>query len=195
MLLPNALRAISADTASSCKKGSNKVDPLRWILGGLSLMATGGLVVFHAALLAGRFADATIAHPGVMAQWVAAALLGVGAVALRRQGSSLVSGRSALVFWLLVLLLHIGFGTGIALTGEEIGSSRELLLLLPFAAFTISAASAATRSATGRAGRPWELPHSLLGSRLRVPAFDPIPAACSAGAGPARFSPRPPPLS
>ncbi len=161
----------------------------------MSALATGGLVVFHAALLAGRFADASIAHPEVLAQWVGAVLLGVGAAALRRQGSSLVNGRSALVFWLLVLLLHVGFGTGIALNGEEIGSSRELLLLLPFAVFTLAASAAATRGATGGAGRLWERPHELFAGRLRFPTFDPIPAVSSAGAGPSRFSPRPPPLS
>lgn len=161
----------------------------------MSTLATGGLVVFHAALLAGRFADASIAHPEVLAQWVGAVLLGVGAAVLRRQGNSLANGRSALVFWLLVLLLHVGFGTGIALNGEEIGSSRELLLLLPFAVFTLSASTAATRGAAGRAGRPWELPHELFAGRLRFPTFDLIPAAASAGTGPSRFSPRPPPLS
>ena len=168
---------------------------MRWVLGGLSTLATAGLVAFHAALLAGRFADASIEHPGVLAQWVAAVLLGVAAVPLRRQGSSLASGRSALVFWLLVLLLHVGFGTGIALTGEEIGSARELLLLLPFAAFTLSAATSASRGARGRSPRLWELPHALVAGGLRFPSLVPCPAATSAGAGPARFSPRPPPHS
>ena len=195
MSLPRALWATPDLAFPSARKGSNKVDPLRWILGGFSTLATGGLVVFHGALLAGRFADASIAHPEVIAQWVAAVLLGLGAVALRRQGRSLVSGRSALVFWLLVLLLHVGFGTGIALTGEEIGSSRELLLLLPFAAFTLSAATPVSRGAGGRSRRLWGLPHALIASRLRFPSLDPCPAASSAGAGPERFSPRPPPHS
>jgi hypothetical protein len=187
-----ALRAISAGAASSYKKSSNKADPSRWILGGLVMLAAGGLVLFHLALLAGRFADASIAHPEVIAQWIGAALLGVGAAALRRQGSSLVSGRSALVFWLLVLLLHVGFGTGIALTGEEIGSSRELLLLLPFAAFTLSAAS--RPSDRGGSSRSEVALHFAAGD-LRFPLFDPCPAASSAGSGPDRFSPRPPPFS
>ena len=195
MSLPGALRATPVLASPSAGKGSNKVDPLRWVLGGLSTLATGGLVAFHAALLAGRFADASIAHPGVIAQWVAAVLLGVAAAALRRQGSSLVSGRNALIFWLLVLLLHVGFGSGLAPTGAETGSSRELLLLLPFAAFTLSAATAANRGLRGRARRPWELPHALVANRLRFPGLVPCPAASSAGAGPDRFSPRPPPLS
>lgn len=128
-------------------------------------------------------------------QWLGALLLGAGAWALRRQGASLVSGRGALVFWLLVLLLHVGFGSGIAFTGEETGSSRELLLLLPFAAFTLAAATSASQGAGGRSQRPWELPHALVASRLRFPSLVPCPAASSAGAGPDRFSPRPPPLS
>lgn len=189
MLLPGALRATPDLASPGARKGSNKVNPLRWILGGLSTLAAGGLVVFHGALLAGRFADASIAHPEVIAQWVAAVLLGVGAVALRRQGRSLVSGRSALVFWLLVLLLHVGFGSGIALTGKEIGSSRELLLLLPFAAFTLSAAA---RRADGLVRRR-DLTLAFLAEALRFPLLDPVPATSSAGTGPDRFSPRPPP--
>ncbi len=91
------------------------------------------------------------------------------------RADSLVSGRSALVFWLLVLLLHVGFGTGIALTGEEIGSSRELLLLLPFAAFTLSAATAATRGAYRPRRTPLGVPHALFAGRLRFPASTPDP--------------------
>ncbi len=193
--MPRAFRATPDLASPSARQGSNKVGHLRWILGGLSTLAAGGLVVFHGALLAGRFADASIAHPEVIAQWVAAVLLCLGAVALRRQGRSLVSGRGALVFWLLVLLLHVGFGSGLAPTGEQTGSSRELLLLLPFATFTLSATSATTRGLSSRVRRPWELPHALVASRLRFPSLDPCPAASSAGAGPDRFSPRPPPHS
>jgi hypothetical protein len=158
----------------------------------LSPLVLGGLVAFHAFLLVGRFADASIGHPEVLAQWLGALLLGGGALALRRQGSSLVSGRSALVFWLLVLLLHVGFGSGLAPTGVETGSSRELLLLLPFAAFTLSAA---IRQTTGDACSRRAVARDFTARDLRFPLFDPCPAASSAGAGPDRFSPRPPPLS
>lgn len=192
MPFPRALRATCADADSSCKKSSNRVSPRRWGVRGLSPLALAGLVAFHAVLLVERFADSSIAHPEVLAQWLGALLLGAGAMALRRQGNSLVSGRSALVFWLLVLLLHVGFGTGIALTGEEIGSSRELLLLLPFAAFTLSAAS--RPSARGGSRRSEAALHFAAGD-LRFPLFDPCPAASSAGSGPDRFSPRPPPFS
>lgn len=190
-----ALRATPDTALPSLGKASSKIERRRWVLGGLSALAIAGLAAFHAALLAGRLADASIAHPEVLLQWVGALLLGVGAWALRRQGASLVSGRGALVFWLLVLLLHVGFGSGLAPTGEPTGSSRELLLLLPFAVFTLSATSATTRGLSGRVRRPWELPYALVASRLRFPSLVPCPAASSAGAGPDRFSPRPPPLS
>ncbi|MBP9146573.1 MAG: hypothetical protein KBF21_09040 [Thermoanaerobaculia bacterium] len=195
MSLPHALRSTFDLAIPSPGKGSNKVERRRWVLGGLSALAIAGLAAFHAALLAGRLADASIAHPEVLLQWVGALLLGAGAWALRRQGASLVSGRGALVFWLLVLLLHVGFGSGLAPTGEQTGSSRELLLLLPFATFTLSATSATTRGLSSRVRRPWELPHALIASRLRFPSLDPCPATSSAGAGPDRFSPRPPPHS
>lgn len=158
----------------------------------MSPLALVGLVAFHAFLLVERFADASIAHPEVLAQWLGALLLGLGALVLRRQGSSLVSGRSALVFWLLVLLLHVGFGSGLSPTGAETGSSNELLLLLPFAAFTLSAG---IRQAPVRAGRRRDFALNFVAGNLRYPLFDPCPAVSSAGVGPDRFSPRPPPLS
>lgn len=192
MLFPSALRAPREFSLRNAGKSSNKVGPRGWGFRGLSALGLAGLVAFHAALLVGRFADASIAHPEVVVQWLAALLLGVAAWALRRQGSSLFSGRSALVFWLLVLLLHVGFGTGIALTGEETGSSRELLLLLPFAAFTLSVA---TRQVSGGGSSRSAVARNFFAGHLRFPLFDPSPAASSAGVGPDRFSPRPPPLS
>ncbi|MEO8198670.1 MAG: hypothetical protein ABI689_18300 [Thermoanaerobaculia bacterium] len=161
----------------------------------MSTLTIAGLVVFHATLLAGRLADASIAHPEVIAQWVGAILLVAGALALRRQGSSLVSGRSALVFWLLVLLLHVGFGSGLTLSGAETAGTRELLLLVPFAAFTLAAASATVPRGFSRGRRLWEMPHNLVASNLRYLLIEPCPGASSSGTGPNRFSPRPPPHS
>ena len=74
-------------------------------------MAAGALVVFHAVLFARRLRDLTILEPVVVLQWAGTvALLGF-LWYLRRRGASLLKGRSALVFWLLVLLLHILPGT------------------------------------------------------------------------------------
>lgn len=161
------------------------------ILGAVTIAA---LVVFHGVLLAGRFADATLAHPEVLAQWFAALLLLLGAFGLRRQGSSLLSGRGALVFWLLVLLLHVGFGSGLTLAGDEPSGARELLLLLPFVAFSVHGAVLAPKH-PGRA-------HARAFARMLAPLArflqSPPPARLglgSAGPGQEAFSPRPPPLS
>jgi hypothetical protein len=66
------------------------------------------LVGFHVWLFAGRLRDATIREPEVLLRWIlAAALLGV-AYGFRRRGLSIVRGRSAIIFWVLALLLHLG---------------------------------------------------------------------------------------
>ena len=62
---------------------------------------------FHAGLLGRRLAQAE-ADPAVILRWCGALLLLGVAFWLRRRGLSLRWGRSALVFWLLVLLLHAG---------------------------------------------------------------------------------------
>ncbi|MEO7793919.1 MAG: hypothetical protein ABIV06_04035, partial [Thermoanaerobaculia bacterium] len=191
----SALPATSDFLLPGSTNRSSKLSCGRWLFGGLSAVAIGALVVFHAVLFAGRIADASLAHPEVLLRWIGAILLAAGALALRRQGNSLVSGRSAVVFWLLVLLLHVGFGSGLSIQGAETGNARELLLLLPFAAFTFTAAKGLTRGSASRTSRPWELPLDLVAGTLRFFLLEPAPACSSAGAGPARFSPRPPPLS
>lgn len=77
-----------------------------------SLLLAGGilwLVGFHALLLWRRVADASIVRPGVLARWIAAALLIAGLVALQRRATAQLRGRHAtLILWLLVAMLHIG---------------------------------------------------------------------------------------
>lgn len=164
------------------------------VAGVLGAFTIAALVVFHGVLLAGRFADATLAHPEVLAQWFAALLLLLGAFGLRRQGSSLLSGRGALVFWLLVLLLHVGFGSGLTLAGDEPSGARELLLLLPFAAFSVHGALLAPKHPGRARGRALARVLAPLACFLQAPP----PARLglgSAGPGQEAFSPRPPPLS
>jgi hypothetical protein len=165
----------------------------RRLLGGLSGLGIGGLIAFHLVLFAGRIADASIAHPEVLAQWLGALLLAAGALALRRRGVALGSGRSALVFWLLVLLLHVGFGSGLTPSGEVTGDAHPLLLLLPLAALSVTAAAASWSGA--RAGRLRPLSPAPAARAFPYPGWTPRPASFSAGAGPDRFSPRPPPFS
>jgi hypothetical protein len=187
-----ALRANSDLAPPGWRKISTPVSLRRWVVGGLSGLVVGGLVAFHLVLFAGRIADASIAHPEVLAKWLGALLLAAGALAHRRQGGALLSGRSGLVFWLLVLLLHVGFGNGLTPIGEAGGSSRDLVLLLPFAGF---AALAASRGRRKPLQPRWTSPAGTFRPSLRFPPVEPLPALSSAGAGPARFSPRPPPLS
>lgn len=62
---------------------------------------------FHVALLLRRLAQAEMDSAALL-RWSGAFLLVVAALWLRRRGVSLFWGRQALVFWLLVLLLHAG---------------------------------------------------------------------------------------
>ncbi len=159
-------------------------------------MLLAGLVVFHAVLFLERIADASLAHPEVLAQWIGALLLVAGASALRRQGVPLLSGRKALVFWLLVLMLHVGFGNGVSTTGDVTGGAGgagDVLLLLPLTAFATFSALNGKRVAG--ALRRLAPPDNPAASGRPVFHYGPCPAASSAGAGPERFSPRPPPLS
>ncbi len=70
------------------------------IVGGASLGA------LHVAVLFRRVTDGTLLRPWVIAQWLAA--LGLVAVAeyLRRRGMSVFRGRPAVVFWIVVALMH-----------------------------------------------------------------------------------------
>ncbi|MCZ7651501.1 MAG: hypothetical protein M5U13_10235 [Thermoanaerobaculia bacterium] len=74
----------------------------------LSALTTGGLVLLHLGLLWSRLEDLSLWRPEVALRWLGALLL-VGAGALHhRRGHSLLRGRGALAFWILVLLLHAG---------------------------------------------------------------------------------------
>ncbi len=96
---------------------------------GLAVAAT--LVVLHVSILWDRVAQGRLAEPGVALRWLAAVVLIVALLALRRRGVSLLWGRRALVFWLLVLLLHAG-----AVAPQEAGSRlapEHLLFVVPAA--------------------------------------------------------------
>lgn len=66
-------------------------------------IVTFSLVAFHISLLWHRLLDASIAQPGVIARWIAGALLVAGMFAARRQAK-----HRLMVLWLLVALLHAG---------------------------------------------------------------------------------------
>ncbi len=73
-----------------------------------AILLGGGaaLVVLHLGILWRRVVDGTFLSPQVVAQWGVAGLLVVTAVVLRRRGVSLLRGRSAIAFWIVVALMH-----------------------------------------------------------------------------------------
>ncbi len=156
---------------------------LRSLLSGSLAAGTAAVAVFHLWLLLQRLGDATIGEPGVLLRWLAGSALVAAGLYLRPRGFSLTGGRSALVFWLLVLLLHVG-ATPVPVTGVD---AHELILVLPLGLATALAGVAATAVIGAlRAPRPQR--------RIGRPALEAPAPRCSAGAAPARFSPRPPPL-
>lgn len=64
------------------------------------------LAGFHAWLFWVHATTGRLLDPATTSRWVAAALILIGFLALRRVGRPLASGRRALVLWLLVALLH-----------------------------------------------------------------------------------------
>lgn len=99
----------------------------------LGLASLGLLVAFHAILFWERLANSTLFEPVPAIRWLATVALVAVLYRLHRNGISLLRGRGALVFWLLVLLLHVSFWGPLAdpsSTGEG-WSGPGLLLALP----------------------------------------------------------------
>ena len=161
----------------------------RLLRGALSL-AGGAVALFHAALLAERLRDFSIAEPAVLTSWLGAAALGVLALYLRRRGLTLTSGRSGLVFWLLVLLLHLGF----APTTPGMVRAQQLLAL----PLEIAAISFTTFLATALVAALLFAVRARSVARIPVPTREvpersrPLPAL-ALGSLAALFVPRPPP--
>lgn len=106
---------------------------LRWMgpLGRIakvaSLTGIALLVAFHGWLFAGRLAEGELLEPAVALRWLASLLLVAALLGLRRAGVPLLRGRKALVFWLLVVLLHWS-ATPMAERGSPVD---ELLIAAP----------------------------------------------------------------
>jgi FtsH-binding integral membrane protein len=94
---------------------------------GASLSGVALLVAFHGWLFAGRLAGGELLEPAVALRWIASVLLVIALLGLRRAGVPLIRGRKALVFWVLVLLLH-WTATPLAERGLPV---NELLIAAP----------------------------------------------------------------
>jgi hypothetical protein len=89
------------------------------------------LVVFHATLFWDRLIDGQLLDPLVALRWAAALGLTSALVLLRLRGVPLVTGRRAIVVWLLVVLLHWGVGPRADTPANAQGSSADLIFVLP----------------------------------------------------------------
>jgi hypothetical protein len=153
---------------------------LRWLVGATVAL----LAVFHGWLLIRRLVDASIAEPEVLLRWLGACGLLAGAAWLRPRGLSVSQGRPALVFWLLVLVLHVG-ASPVVVSAVR---AEELLLVLPLGLAAAGGALVAVERRLRR--RVPAAPEPAPRPRAAAPV--PLPRR-SAGASPDRFSPRPPP--
>ena len=69
-------------------------------------LAGASLVVFHGRLLWRHWSEGSLVDFGVIGQWLAAALLLIGLLAVRRRRGSVFRGRQAVALWTLVAVLH-----------------------------------------------------------------------------------------
>lgn len=140
------------------------------------------LVVHHGWLLFQRLRNDSISEPTVALRWGLAALVLGLALLFRRRGLTVLSGRSGLVFWLLVLLLHVG----VTPIPDVTARSEHLLVALPLG---VAAALIVTLGAILLSGR--------IGARNRVRPLratsGPPPPRPAAARLALRFAPRPPP--
>lgn len=81
---------------------------MRRLVSALVVAAVATIVALHLAVLWDRLSQGRLTDPEIALRWLGGAVLTVALLALRRRGISLLWGRRALVFWLLVLLLHAG---------------------------------------------------------------------------------------
>lgn len=110
------------------------------------LLSTAALVALHAGFLWQRLTDHSIAQPGVMARWALAAVIALGALVLRRLASP---SRSVwLVFWAIVILLHVIAPVGAAQTAQLAVLTEAVLTAAPLLVMFVAAAAVATVAIT-----------------------------------------------
>lgn len=169
-------RSLEMQQRATTSRASDRPRGLRAAL----FLGTIGLVVYHAWLFTGRLRDASIREPEVLLRWLlGAALIGL-ALAFQRRGHSIVRGRSAIVFWVLALLLHIGPLPAPALSEAQGALALPLALAASFLIAVLAALTAPLR------GRPRL-------ERVRRSAFSFHDGALAPLA--LRFAPRPPPAA
>jgi len=117
----------------------------------LGAALTAALVAFHAVLFWERVRDLSIFEPLVLLEWLLAVLLVVAMLLLRKRQVSLLWGRQALAFWLLVLLLHL---MAIPPAVEWFEEHSGLLLALPVSSLLVALARRALKLVARQVPRP-----------------------------------------
>ncbi len=131
---------------------------LRSLVSALGLVAVASLVLLHVSILWARITQGRLGEPVIALRWGAALVLLFALLALRRRGVPLLWGRRALVFWLLVLVLHAGMG--VPQDTRHPIAPEQLLFVLPAAAAPtclLLVVLAATLAGTALAGPVVEL--------------------------------------
>lgn len=107
---PSCSRFVPASSrrAALPRPGGRSGSPWRLLRLGALALGAAYLVALHAELLWQRIASQTLFEPLVALKWAGAAALVAGLAWMWRAGIPILRGRRAVVFWMLVLLLHAG---------------------------------------------------------------------------------------
>jgi hypothetical protein len=141
---------------------------LRSFVSALGLVAVASLVLLHVSILWARVTQGQLGEPLVAVRWGAAFVLLFALAALRRRGVPLLWGRRALVFWLLVLVLHAGMG--VPQDARHPIAPEQLLFVVPAAvapACLLLVVLATPLAAAALTGPAFALAH---GAAIAVPA-------------------------
>ncbi len=148
----------------------------------LGTLLAAVLVVFHAVLFWERVRDLSIFEPLVLLQWLLAILLIVAMRHPHKRQVSLLRGRLALAFWLLILLLHL---MAIPPAAEWAEEHSGLLLALPVSYLLLALARRTLKLLPRLAPCPTS---HVIWQRRRRPSRAPTDAQ-----HPFQIFPRPPP--
>lgn len=99
-----------------------------------ALVGLGAVVFYHLHLLWARIVDPGSLQPSVVLRWILTLAVIAAVIRLRRLGISLLSGRPALVLWVIVLLIHVQAPFDPAVFDAESADglpADQLLLILP----------------------------------------------------------------
>lgn len=125
------------------------------------------LVAFHGWLLFQRVADWSILEPAVLAKWGGAIALVAGTLLFQRFVPRQARGiRAAVVFWLLVLLLHIAPFADVRELEAEVVSFAQLTLVVAVAWIVTRVTISPARSRWDV--QPERVPIRLFDARTRV---------------------------